>query len=173
MRLQPLRSQVGFSLLELVVAILIVGVFWWILLQRLTYYQEVAEKARMEYTASCLQTGPAGAYRAFDGAEQGSGLRADCARKPGDLARRCDAKLSRRVQHGSATRSSRRQLVFRPIAGQSSCTWRTYIATCIAGARVRTRVRWYVKTVRPDGMAAKDATVLGLQLVPVEPYRWF
>jgi hypothetical protein len=35
------------------------------------------------------------------------------------------------------------------------------------------RVRWRVKTVRPEGPAAKDETVIGLQLVPVEPYRWF
>ena len=40
-------------------------------------------------------------------------------------------------------------------------------------AQGRPRVHFRVKIVRPDGMAARDNLVLGLQLAPVEPYRWF
>ena len=35
------------------------------------------------------------------------------------------------------------------------------------------RVHFRVKVVRPEGVAAKDSIVLGLQFAPVEPYRWF
>ena len=55
----------------------------------------------------------------------------------------------------------------------SWCTWSRWTDICSADADGRTRVHCRVKVVRPEGVAAKDSMVLGLQLVPVEPYRWF
>lgn len=50
-------SQRGFSLLELVAVVLVLGILAAILLERFHFYQEVAEKARMEYTISRIKSG--------------------------------------------------------------------------------------------------------------------
>lgn len=49
--------QAGFSLLELVVVASILAIFAGILLNRMLYYQEVAEKTNMEATVKALQSG--------------------------------------------------------------------------------------------------------------------
>ncbi len=51
------QRQRGFSLVEFVVAIAIVGVFGGVLLQRMRYLQEVAEMTAMELTVANLRTG--------------------------------------------------------------------------------------------------------------------
>lgn len=48
--------QAGFSLLELAVMSVILAILAAVLLQRLTYYQEVAEKMNMEATVSTLKS---------------------------------------------------------------------------------------------------------------------
>lgn len=50
------RLRRGFSLFELLIAVIAISVLATILLNRLTYYQEVAEKAEMEYTISALKS---------------------------------------------------------------------------------------------------------------------
>ncbi|MGZ3236522.1 MAG: type II secretion system protein [Burkholderiaceae bacterium] len=50
------RSLRGFSLLELMVSVMVISVAGIILLNRLSYYQEMAEKADMEYTISALKS---------------------------------------------------------------------------------------------------------------------
>jgi prepilin-type N-terminal cleavage/methylation domain-containing protein len=47
----------GFTLMELVVALAIVGVLLTALLDRLSYYQELAEKASMDYVRASVKTG--------------------------------------------------------------------------------------------------------------------
>ena len=49
--------QAGFSFLELMVVASILAVFAGLLLNRLLYYQEVAEKTNMEATVKALQSG--------------------------------------------------------------------------------------------------------------------
>ena len=51
------RTQRGFSLLELVVVIAILGVFMGVLLQRMLYVQEYAEMTAMDLTIANLRTG--------------------------------------------------------------------------------------------------------------------
>lgn len=51
------RGQRGFTLLELVVAICVIAALAAVLLTRLRYYQEFAEKTAMELTAQNMRTG--------------------------------------------------------------------------------------------------------------------
>jgi prepilin-type N-terminal cleavage/methylation domain-containing protein len=51
------QKQRGFSLLELVAAIAIVGVFAGVLLQRMLYLQEYAEMTAMDLTVANMRTG--------------------------------------------------------------------------------------------------------------------
>ena len=51
------RGLRGFTLFELAVCVTIIGVLAAVLLNRLAYYQEVAEKAAMESTARLIKTG--------------------------------------------------------------------------------------------------------------------
>ncbi len=51
------RAQHGFTLFELVVCILVFAALVTVLLNRLTYYQEMAEKAAMESTVRVIKTG--------------------------------------------------------------------------------------------------------------------
>lgn len=46
----------GFSLIELVVALTLVAIFAGVLLERMVYYQELAEKASMEQVAADLRS---------------------------------------------------------------------------------------------------------------------
>lgn len=52
----PSRKAHGFSLLELLVSIILISLCTAILLDRLRYYQEAAEKANVEYTISMLKS---------------------------------------------------------------------------------------------------------------------
>jgi general secretion pathway protein G len=51
------RKPRGFTLFELAVCVMIIGVLAAVLLNRLAYYQEMAEKAAMESTARLIKTG--------------------------------------------------------------------------------------------------------------------
>jgi prepilin-type N-terminal cleavage/methylation domain-containing protein len=51
------RAGRGFSLFELAVAIIVASVLATVLLNRLAYYQELAEKAAMESTLRTIKTG--------------------------------------------------------------------------------------------------------------------
>jgi prepilin-type N-terminal cleavage/methylation domain-containing protein len=55
--MQPGRPPRGFSLFELVVAIIVASLLATVLLNRLAYYQELAEKAAMESTLRTIKTG--------------------------------------------------------------------------------------------------------------------
>jgi len=47
----------GFTLFELAVGVVIISILAWVLLTRLAYYQEMAEKAAMESTVRVIKTG--------------------------------------------------------------------------------------------------------------------
>jgi general secretion pathway protein G len=51
------RREHGFTLFELAVAVVIISVLSWVLLARLAYYREQAEKAAMESAVRVIKTG--------------------------------------------------------------------------------------------------------------------
>lgn len=53
----PEQRQTGFTLLELMAAIVIISVLAAVLLNRLAYYQEMAERAAMESMVRTIKTG--------------------------------------------------------------------------------------------------------------------
>ena len=162
----------GFSLLEIAVSIALIGVFAGLLLERLVYYQEAAEKAVMELEANKLKL--ALQVHIGDLIARNQALDyAQIAREnpmrwmdppPGKYRGEFYGDVSADLPKGSwYFDRSNAELVyllnldrnFRPASSG------------------RTRVRWHMKVVRPVGVAAKDSMVVGLQLVPVEPYYWF
>jgi type II secretory pathway pseudopilin PulG len=166
------RGNGGFSLLELAFSIALIGVFIGLLLSRMLYYQEAAEKAVMELEANTLKL----ALQVHIGDLIARNEVLDYARvarenpmrwldQPvvgyrGEFDRAVPADLPKGSWYFDRSNAELVYLVnldrnFRPVSGAP------------------TRVRWRVKTVRPEGVAAKDDTVIGLRLVPVEPYRWF
>ena len=56
---RPAAAAVGFTLLELVVVICLVGIFASVALDRLLRYQEIAEKAAMDATIGALRSAEA------------------------------------------------------------------------------------------------------------------
>ncbi|RZI43051.1 type II secretion system protein [Herbaspirillum sp. HC18] len=52
-----MRNQRGFSLLELAIVVIVMSALAAIMLDRLQYYQEAAEKAKVEYTISAMKSG--------------------------------------------------------------------------------------------------------------------
>ncbi len=51
------KRERGFTLFELAVAVVIISILAWVLLTRLAYYQEMAEKAALESTVRVIKTG--------------------------------------------------------------------------------------------------------------------
>jgi general secretion pathway protein G len=159
-------------LAELVACISLIGVFAGLLLDRMLYYQEAAEKAVMELEATKLKLA----------------LQVHV----GDLIAR-----NRALDYSQIARENPMGWLDRPpvgyrgeFDGDASAelpkgTWFfdrfnaevVYLVKLDRNLQPRSggraRVRWRIKLVRPEGVGAKDGTVLGMQLVLVEPYRWF
>jgi hypothetical protein len=162
----------GFSLAEFAVCILLIGVFAGLLLDRMLYYQETAEKAAMELEATKLKLA----------------LQVHI----GDLIAR-----NRVLDYPRIARENPMGWLDRPpvgyrgefngdVSGQlPKGSWyfdrsRAEVVYVVnldrnfeSASGGRAHVRWRVKLVRPEGVPAKDAIVIGMQLVPAEPYHWF
>jgi len=159
----------GFSLLESVVSLVLIGVCAGLLLERLAYYQEAAEKAIMELEVNKLKLA----------------LQVHI----GDLIAR-----NQPVDYVRIARENPMLWLDRPAAGyrgefagdasdlpkgswyfNRSSAELVYLLNQDRNFQPksdgRALVRWRVKTVRPA--AAADGTVIGLQLAPAEPYSWF
>jgi prepilin-type N-terminal cleavage/methylation domain-containing protein len=162
----------GFSLLELVVSIALIGVFLGVLLDRLLYYQEAAEKAVMELEATKLKLGLQiyigdliARNRPLDFTQIAREnpmrwLETPVVGYRGEFSGAVPVVLPKSSWYFDRSKGELVYLVkldryFRPVSDGP------------------TRVRWRVRLVRPEGPAARDNTVVGLQLVPVQPYRWF
>lgn len=166
------RSR-GITLLELVVCIAVILATAGALLSRLRYYQEAAERADMEYTANTLKL----ALQLRIGHDHGQQRPVDYAavmrenpvswlERPmkgyrGEVGQ-AEARL---VPPGSWYFDRQRgELVYLPLrTGQLE-----------PDSEGMKRVRYAVHMVRAQsGSRKEDAAVLGVQLAPVEPYRWF
>jgi general secretion pathway protein G len=167
------RAAAGLTLIELAISIVIVLALVSVLLERLLYYQEAAEKARVELEIVKLKV----ALQARIGAliaEHKVVNYAALAREnpvqwldepmPGYRGEVGPAQAQ--LMEGGAWYFERdsAQLVYAVNSGR-------YFAPDSAG---RKRIRLHVKLVRArSGAASEDTAVLGLQVAPVEPYAWF
>lgn len=162
----------GFTALELSVSLALIAIFASVLLDRMLYYQEAAEKANMEYTANVLKLGLQLRIGHLMAQNQVVDYIQVARENPitwvdatipgyrGEIVATADPQMPAGSWYYDRTR---RELVY--VTGLNR--------NLQADAEGRPRVHWRVKVIRPDGMAAKDSMVLGLQFAPVEPYRWF
>lgn len=160
----------GFSLLENVVSVTLIGVFCGLLLERLTYYQEAAEKAVMELEVNKLKLALQvhigdliARNRALDYAEIARENPVLWLDQPpvgyrGEFSSDASAELPRGSWYFDRSNA---ELVY--LLNQD----RNFRSP----SEGRARVRWRVKTIRPA--AGGDGAVIGLQLAPAEPYSWF
>jgi general secretion pathway protein G len=167
------RAQTGLTLLELVVSITVSLLVAGVLLDRFLFYQEVAEKARIELEIVKLKLA---------------------------LQVRVGALIAehRQVDYAAMVRENPVRWLDEPMAGYRGepgpaeatllpgGVWYfdreqghlVYLLNSsrhfIPDSQGRKRIRLMVRTVRAgSGARRNDQAVIGLQVVPVEPYRWF
>jgi len=162
----------GFSLFELTACIALIGVFAAVLFDRLLYYEEVAEKAVVEWQATTLKLA----------------LQVHV----GDLISR-----NQKLDYAVVARENPMRWLEQPLPGyrgefsteaaadlpkgswyfDRSTAQLVYLVKLDRHIRPvsdgPTRLRWHIKLLRPEGALAKDSSVVGVQFVPVVPYRWF
>jgi type II secretory pathway pseudopilin PulG len=162
----------GFTLLELVVCIAVFMALAGVLLSRLQYYQEAAERADMEYTANTLklalqlriardlgQQRPVN-YAAVMSENPASWLEQPMKNYRGEVGQAEAALLPRGSWYFDR---ERRELAYRPLRDR-------HLAPDSEG---RKEVRFQVHAVRAQaGERKDDAAAVGLQFSPAEPYRW-
>ena len=165
----------GFTLLEFGVAAIILGVVAAVLLDRLRYYQEAAEKAHMEYTVATLKS----ALRLHVSTLMVEGRMGECAKlarqnpvdwlqqKPADYSGEFDGAPPDSAPPGGWYYDRvQRELVYRVRLGRHF----------VPGKDGRRQVRFRVAVVYDEiqgGEGASGLLVSGVTLAAVEPYRWF
>jgi general secretion pathway protein G len=162
----------GFSTLEFLVATSVIAVAAAFLLDRLLYYQEAAEKANMEYWSNVFKLGlqirighlmaqsQVVDYRAVARENPMTWLDAPVPGYRGEFVATAKVEVPGASWYYDRTR---RELIY--VAAQSR-----YLQP---DAQRQPRVHFQVKLVHPDGVPSNDDVVLGVQIVPVQPYRWF
>lgn len=167
--------QRGFTMIELVVAVCIVAITAAVLLGKLRFYQEAAEKAAMQQTVSAIQS--ALTFRVAEmilrsELDQADGLAREnpmawLARQPPNYAGERVNPMPDEVAPGSwYFDPSDRTLVYVPNLG----------AHFKPGNDGRKRARYRVNVVynRPqaEGAPPTPRDIGGVVIVPVEPVRW-
>lgn len=169
----------GSSKLELLAAIMLIAAFAAVLLNRLAFYQEMAEKAKVEYTISILKS----ALRMQMATMLAEGRTRDYAvlatQNPMDWL---EEKSADDFYISAATRShsaSRMAGQWQFDAGSRALVyWPARDAHLRADASGHKRIRLQVKVVRntpgslPAEEAGKQAVILAVRL-EAEPYQWF
>ena len=166
------RPSVGFSLLELTVALTLIGVFLLVLLDRLLYYQELAEKARMEYTATTLKL----ALQLRVGTLMAEGRHIDYPA----VARENPVGWLEQPMQGHAGELTAGQPLLLTRGSWSFEPARAELVYVVnldhhffAAGEDRGRVRWHMQLVRALGQAATHMPVVGLRFVSAAPHRRF
>ena len=164
------RPARGFSLLELVVAIGVIAVLTAVLVNRLRYYQELAEKAAMESTLRTIKTGlqvrlaelivtnrqsQAGQLETEDPV----GWLDD---KPPNYGGRYRTPVEQGVWYYEA---GERQLVYIVRTGD-----RLNFATSDGTRELRFRPKLLKDPVHVPGGTVESVT--GVTLLPIRPYQW-
>jgi prepilin-type N-terminal cleavage/methylation domain-containing protein len=166
------RPDRGFSLVELVVVLVIVSIVSAILLDRVKFYQEQAEKATMEATAAAIQAGlhlRLAGYLASGQERDVQRLATEnpidwLARKPESYAGALDRIAARELPGGTwYFDPTDRTVVYRIRYG------RTFVADADGVKEVRFRANV------DYGRLETGSNLMGikrLEFVPVHPYRW-
>ena len=162
----------GISLVELAVSLSVILTLAGVLLNRLAYYQEAAEKAQMEHTVNGLKL----ALQLRIGLDLGR-------QRPGDfigISREnpvtwldqpmpgyrgeVGAAEAQALEPGSwCFDRTQGELVYRPLRPD-------HLANDSTGQK---RIRFKVAPMRAvNGAGTNDGSVIGLQLRPVERYHW-
>jgi general secretion pathway protein G len=168
--LEPGRRWVGFTLVELAVAIAVIGLAAALLLDRLAYHQEMAEKAAMEAVVRAVKTGLqlrlADLIATQKQGQAGMLEIEDPMRwleaRPGNYGGAYGAEVERGRWYFDA---GRRHLVYVVNAGD-----RLEIDT---GAEAK-EIRFHARLLK-DGVttaAGVVESVTAVTLSPVTPYRW-
>ena len=162
--------QRGFTLLELVIAILIISVLATVLLDRFSYYQELAEKAAMESMVRGIKTGLqirlAELIITNRQAEAGVLETEDPVRwlekKPANYGGAYPEQPSPGTWYFDG---HQRQLVYVVTTGN-----RLELNTGGGAKQIRFRARLLKDRIQVLGGAVESVT--GVALSPVQPYRW-
>jgi hypothetical protein len=167
------HSQSGFSTVELIVAVAIVLVFVGVLLERLLFYQEAAEKARMELEVTALKLALQVQIATRIVAQERVDYLALARENP---VRWLDAPMV--GYRGEAGPEEANQLPGASWYFDRSALELVYVPRLrrhlYTDGIERNAVRFRVQVMRAQAGARKDdlATV-GLRLVPAAAYRWF
>ena len=160
----------GFTLVELAVAISIIAVLAAVLLGRLAYYKEMAEKAAMESMVRIIKTGLQIRLAELiigNRQVQAAALEADdptqwLDARPANYGGTYGEPLQRGMWYFDAPE---RQLVYVVNTGD-----RLQVGVQSGPKQIRFRVRLLQDRLQPGG--AVVATVSGVALVSVSPYYW-
>ncbi|HZW22010.1 type II secretion system protein [Noviherbaspirillum sp.] len=164
------RRGGGFSLLELMIVVSLVGVLATVLLDRLRYYEEAAEKANVEYTISAIKS----VLRYKLATLMLEGRMQECAALVGQNPMEwLDAKpenyagTGTNFPHGNwYFDNTNRALVYAPRSSH-------YFQTDAQGAR-QIRLRVAKVTQKADGPSTGSCQEAGDSVeIQVQRYRWF
>jgi prepilin-type N-terminal cleavage/methylation domain-containing protein len=164
------RASRGFTLLELAIAILIIGALATVLLSRLAYYQELAEKAAMEAMVRVIKTGlqiRLAELIAANRQAQAATLEIEdpmqwLEAKPGNYGGPYQAPAEGGTWYFDA---GRRQLVYVVKSGN-----RPGIGGSSGEREIRFQARLLKDRLNVAGGAVESVTAVTLK--PVTPYRW-
>jgi general secretion pathway protein G len=160
----------GFSLFELIVVIIVASVLATVLLNRLAYYQELAEKAAMESTLRTIKTGLqirlAELIVTQKQAQAGQLEIEDPVRWLDDKPPNYRGAYRAPAEPGSwYFDASERQLVYLVRTGD-----RLILGTGEGAKQLRFRTKLLKSPVKVAGGTVEG--VAGVTLLPASPYRW-